>query len=65
MFSIADTNIAQTEITLTDNQGKDLVFYIAVIETKDKYYKFYGWTAITNQNVLVPDYKNIVKSFKL
>ena len=65
MDSIEDANIEQTEITLTDNQGKDLVFYIAVIETKVKYYKFYGWTSIANQNVLVSDYKNIVKSFKL
>jgi hypothetical protein len=59
-----DVNIAQSELTLTDNQGKDLVFYIAVIETKDRYYKFYGWTSVANKSFLLPEFQSIVQSFK-
>jgi hypothetical protein len=55
-----DVNIAQSELTLTDNKGKDLVFYIAVIETKDRYDKFYGWTSVANKSFLLPEFQSIV-----
>ncbi|MFN3942603.1 MAG: hypothetical protein ACK4K1_08200 [Flavobacterium sp.] len=64
LVSNQEVNIAESDLSLTDNQGKDLVFYIAVIETKDRYYKFYGWTSVVNKSVLLPDFQSIVQSFK-